>query len=156
MPHEHKFRAYTVWTGAAAGPTTNYQTYSREHTVAIDGKPTMTLSAAPAFRGSEALENPEDLLLAALSGCHLLSFLAVCVRLGIEVVAYTDECTATMAFQEGKMRFIETTLRPKVTVARAEDVERAQAAHERAAAECFIANSVRFPVHHEPETVAQD
>ncbi len=156
MSKEHRFRAHTVWTGAGKGSTTSYEAYSREYTVAVEGKPTVTGSAAGPFRGDEALPNPEDMLLAALSACHLLSFLAICARRGIEVLAYEDECTSTMTFHEGKMRFVEATLRPVVTVANPDQVERAQAAHAQANAECFIANSVRFPVHHEPTARVAD
>jgi len=93
--------------------------------------------------------------LAALSACHLLSYLALCALAGISVVAYEDECTATMAMKDGKMRIVETTLRPKVTLAAGSDVEKAESLHEKANGECFIANSVNFPVHHEAETVLE-
>jgi organic hydroperoxide reductase OsmC/OhrA len=154
MAREHHFRALTVWTGAAQGPTTDYESYSREYTVAIEGKPTLTGSSAGVFRGDESLPNPEDLLLAAVSSCHLLSYLAIAARAGVQVVGYEDECTATMTFKDGKMRIVEATLRPRVTVAAGTDLAATESFHHRANAECFIASSVNFPVHHEPVTVA--
>jgi len=151
MPREHLFRARTTWTGGRLGPTASYESYSREYTVEMDGKPTLTASAAKPYRGDEALHNPEDLLLAAVSACHMLSYLAECARAGVVVVAYEDECTATMTFKDGKMRIVEATLKPRVTVAPGTDVDKAEALHAPASDVCFIANSVNFPIHHFPE-----
>ncbi len=153
MAVEHHFRAHTVWTGASAGATAGYEAYSREYEVRMEGKPTLTGSAATPFRGDGSLPNPEDLLLAAVSACHLLSYLALCARAGIQVVAYEDEATALMTFRDGKMRIVEATLRPCVTLAPGSDVAKAEALHARANAECFIASSVNFPVHHQVTTV---
>lgn len=150
MAHEHFFRSRLEWTGAAQGPTADYESYSREYRVSIEGKPDLTGSAAVPFRGDGSLPNPEDLLLAAVSACHCLSYLALCARAGISVVAYEDDATAIMKFSEGKMRITEATLRPRVTLAPGSDEAKALALHERANAECFIASSVNFPVRHEP------
>jgi len=148
---EHPFKALITWSGAANGPTESYRSYSREYRVQIDGKPDLTASAASTFLGDASLHNPEDLLLAAIAGCHLLSYLAIVARQGIIVTGYTDEATATMAIKDGKMRFVEATLRPKVTVAPGTDIDKAEILHHQANQECFIANSVNFPVHHFPE-----
>ena len=153
MPHEHLFQAVTTWTGAVQGPTKSYETYSREYVVQIEGKAEIKGSAAVPFRGDGSLFNPEDLLLASVSACHMLSYLAIAARAGLVVVAYVDYATATMKFKDGKMRIVEATLRPIVTVATGTDLNRIQDFHHRANAECFIANSVNFPVFHEPETI---
>jgi organic hydroperoxide reductase OsmC/OhrA len=112
MAQEHHYRARTLWTGAAGGPTADYQGYSREYVVEIEGKPALAGSADPTFRGDPALCNPEDLLVAALSACHLLSYLALCARAGIGVVSYEDTATGTMTLYDGKVRFTEVTLHP--------------------------------------------
>ncbi len=151
MAQEHRFEAQVTWSGAAAGPAADYKTYSREYTVRIEGKPDLVGSSAPVYYGDGSVHNPEDLLLAAVAGCHLLSYLALAVRHGIQVLAYTDEATATMAIKDGKMRFVEATLRPKVTVAPGSDIEKAEILHHEASQQCFIANSVNFPVSHYPE-----
>lgn len=155
MPTEHHFRAKTIWTGAAQGATTDYASYSREYEFRVEGKPVLTGSAAGPFRGDESLHNPEDLLLAAVSACHMLSYFALCARAGIAVVAYEDDATALMTFRDGKMRIVEATLRPTVTLAPGTDLEKAEGLHGRANAECFIASSVNFPVHHEVTTQVQ-
>lgn len=156
MAHPHRYAATLTWTGAAQGPTRDYNVYSREYTVEIAGKPTMRGSADAAFRGDPALYNPEDLLLVALSACHMLSYLALGARLGVEILAYRDRATGTMGIlrQPGqkiaRLRFTEVMLYPEVTISAGSDADRALSLHEQAHAECFIANSVNFPVRHQP------
>ena len=150
---EHHYRTTVTWSGAAQGPARAYASYSREHTIAFDGKPELRGSADPAFRGDGTLVNPEDLLLASLSACHMLTYLALCAREGIAVVSYVDEASATMSERAGAGRFVRALLRPKVVVDDAR-VERALALHETASAECFISGSVNFPVEHEPVVTA--
>jgi organic hydroperoxide reductase OsmC/OhrA len=149
MAREHHFAARLVWTGATAGPTRTYDGYGRAWRVEVEGKPPLEGSADSVFRGDAARYNPEDLLVVALASCHMLSYLALCARAAIEVTAYEDQARGTMAIKDGKMRFVEVTLAPKVVIA-AGDVERAQALHAQAHAECFIANSVNFPVRNRP------
>jgi organic hydroperoxide reductase OsmC/OhrA len=149
MAQEHHFAARLVWTGAAQGSTKSYDSYSREYQIEMAGKPPLAGSADPKFRGDPRKHNPEDLLVAALSACHLLSYLHLCASAGIEVVAYEDDASGKMAIKDRRMRFVEVMLAPKVRVA-AGDLEKAKALHEDAHAACFIANSVNFPVLHTP------
>ena len=150
MSKMHHFACRTVWTGAAQGPTRDYDTYSRTYEVAIAGKPTLTGSSAGEFKGDESKHNPEDLLVIALSTCHMLSYLALAARAGIAVSAYVDETEGTMAIKDRRLRFTDVLLKPRVTVAAGTDLKRAEALHEKANEICFIANSVNFPVRHEP------
>jgi organic hydroperoxide reductase OsmC/OhrA len=145
----HRYAARVRWTGASGPPTTSYPDYDRGYVVEIDGKPALRGSADPHFRGDPSLHNPEDLLVAALSACHLLSYLALCARAGIAVVSYEDDARGEMTSIDGAIRFREVTLHPHVVVADAARADEALALHERAHAECFIANSVNFPVRHE-------
>ena len=145
----HRFAARLHWTGGASGPALDYATYSRDYVVEIDGKPALLGSADPHFRGDGALHNPEDLLVAALSACHLLSYLAQCSRAGIAVVAYDDDASGEMTLVDGKIRFREVMLRPRAAIADPARIDEAIALHERAHADCFIANSVNFPVRHD-------
>jgi organic hydroperoxide reductase OsmC/OhrA len=147
---EHLYEATLVWTGASAGSTMSYQSYSREYRIEFPGKPPLTGSADPTFLGDAKLHNPEDLLLAALSACHMLSYLALCAREKLLVRSYRDEAIGTMAIKDGKMRFVSVLLRPHVIIAEPDKLERAKALHSRAHAECFIANSVNFPVGNDP------
>ena len=155
MAGEHHYRLRTIWTGAAAGPTTSFEQYSRTYSVEIDGKPATTGSADPAFLGDPALPNPEDWLLAALSACHMLTYLAVCARARIQVIAYRDDATATMMEERGGGHFTEATLRPDVVIDDAGQLQKARALHTSAHKICFIANSVNFPVRHVAEVRAR-
>jgi organic hydroperoxide reductase OsmC/OhrA len=151
---DHHYAVRLTWTGAKAGGTRDYKTYSREYRADFDAKPSITGSADPAFRGDPALHNPEDMLVLALSSCHMLSYLALAALGGLEVVAYEDSASGTMQ-QEGRGgRFTEVVLRPRVRLAPGSDLARAEALHEEAHKTCFIANSVNFPVRHEAEIIA--
>ena len=145
----HEYSTRLIWTGAAHGPTKTYDTYSREYEYRSGGKPPLKGSADPHFLGDASLYNPEELLVMALSSCHLLSYLAECARGRIEVVSYEDDASGVMAVNDGRMRFTEVVLRPRVTISRAEDLERARRLHHRAHELCFIANSVNFEVRNE-------
>lgn len=142
------------WTGNRGTGTSGYRDYDRAVTLSIDGKPALAASSDKPFRGDPTRWNPEDLLLSALSECHLLSYLHACVTAGVVVVAYTDDATGTMREDgRGGGAFAEVVLRPRVVVAEESMREAAFEAHAQANAWCFIANSVNFPVRHEPTIV---
>ncbi len=147
---QHRYDVRTVWDGATAGPTRDYRSYSREYSIEIAGKPRLRASADTTFRGDAALHNPEDLFVAALSGCHLLSYLALCALKGVEVVAYQDDASGVMEEAGGSGSFSQVTLRPIVTIAARADTDLAATLHDEAHKICFVANSVNFPVLHEP------
>ena len=146
----HAFACRLVWTGAAKGGTTNYETYSRECRVDFAGKPSLRGTSAAAFRGDPALTNPEDLLVASLSMCHFLSYVALCAFKGVNVISYEDDALGTMERVEKTFKFTDVLLKPRVTIAPGSDPEVARSLHERAHHDCFIANSVNFPVRNEP------
>jgi len=131
------------------GDTSDYASYSRRYRVAIEGKPELVGSADPRFRGEAELWNPEDLLMAAVAGCHMLSYLALCARAGIRVVSYEDAAEGRLVFEGGGGQFEEIVLRPRVVIASG-DRGQAIALHARAGELCFIARSCNFPIRHEP------
>ncbi|GAC1420185.1 MAG: OsmC family protein [Candidatus Velthaea sp.] len=145
-PKPHRYAGIASWSGAADGMA-GYAGYSREWTFEMPGKPLLRGSADVTFRGDAGFYNPEDLLLCALSTCHMLSWLAECARADIVVASYRDEAAGTMSFAEGKMRFTEVLLHPAATIARG-DARKALELHERAHEGCFIASSVNFPVRY--------
>lgn len=150
MSAEHHYRARLAWEGNLGDGTSTYQGYGRQWRIRIDGKPDLVGTADPAFRGDRQKHNPEDLLLAALSSCHMLSYLALCARDGISVLSYTDEASAVMkTTPDGGGRFESVTLRPRVEIADESREARAMELHEKAHSLCFIASSVSFPVGHE-------
>lgn len=142
---EHHFACRIRWAGGADGGTRDYASYTRDYEVMIEGKAPLAASSDRAFRGDGSKPNPEDMLVAALAGCHMLTYLAECARAGIEVVAYEDQASGRMTVEEGRMRFTEVTLAPRVRIASG-DLEKAQDLHVTAHDHCFIANSVNFPV----------
>jgi organic hydroperoxide reductase OsmC/OhrA len=149
---EHRYETRLSWADPAG--TADYRTYSREHEVVAPGRPVLVGSADRAFRGDPARWNPELLLLAALSECHLLSYLSFCARAGVVVTAYEDRASGTMQQEGMGGRFTEVVLRPSVTVAEASMIDEAVTLHDPAHEACFIASSVSFPVRHEPKVVA--
>jgi organic hydroperoxide reductase OsmC/OhrA len=149
-----KQKVYTVqitWTGNRGSGTSSYRAYSRSHEIHADGKPVIAGSSDPVFRGDPTRYNPEEMLVAALSACHMLWYLHLCADAGIIVEAYTDEPIGTMIeTEDGGGHFTGVTLRPRVTVQSGADLERAAELHDQAHHLCFIANSVNFPVRCEP------
>jgi organic hydroperoxide reductase OsmC/OhrA len=156
MSRVHRYEATLNWTGAAKGPAENYAGYSRDYDVTIPGKPVIHGSADATFRGDPSRHNPEDLQVIALSACHMLTYLAVCTRGGIKVLSYEDHADGQMELLDGKVRFTRVTLRPRVVIDRTSDPQRAKELHEQAHEECFVANSVNFPVGHEAEIVVAE
>lgn len=149
----HHYRVRVKWTGNRGSGTSHYRDYGREHVVSAAGKADIPGSADPTFHGNPERWNPEELLLTALSQCHMLSYLHVAVKNGVTVVAYSDDATGTM--EQGKPdggRFTSATLRPHVTIADPAQVELAASLHAEAARQCFIAASVNFSVGHEAVT----
>ncbi|MFD9702295.1 OsmC family protein [Lentzea sp. NPDC059081] len=147
----HQYEVDVVWTGNTGDGTSGYQAYERAHEVMVEGKPTIPGSSDPSFRGDRGRYNPEELLVASLSQCHMLWYLHLASVNGVVVTAYRDHATGTMAeHPDGSGRFTEVTLNPVVSVADPGTREKAQALHEKAHALCFIAASVNFPVRHEP------
>ncbi|HET7780912.1 MULTISPECIES: OsmC family protein [Micrococcaceae] len=153
--HEHRYELTVRWTGNSGSGTASYRGYSRDHDILIPGLPVLKGSADPTFHGDRERYNPEQLLLAALAQCHMLSFLHVAVKHGVVVTDYRDEAFGLMTLnRDGSGQFERVTLRPHVTVADAAQVELAGQLHHEANQLCFIARSVNFPVEHEPVTVA--
>ncbi|MFS8084047.1 MAG: OsmC family protein [Acidobacteriota bacterium] len=151
MSREHSYSVSVRWTGNTGAGTSSFRGYKRDHEVSVSGKPPIPASSDPNFRGDKARYNPEELLVASLSACHMLWYLHLCSESGIVVTNYHDEATGAMVeTDDGGGHFTEVTLRPAVKVAGGADVELARRLHDRAHHLCFIANSVNFPVHCEP------
>lgn len=151
MSGQHNYAVTIKWTGNTGDGTSSYRGYERSHLIIIDGKIDIAASSDPTFRGDKSRHNPEELLVAALSSCHMLSFLYECARAGIVVTDYIDHAQGTMIeTPDGGGHFTEVTLSPEVTVKEKEMIEKANELHHNAGKLCFIANSVNFPVNHRP------
>ena len=147
----HSYAVRVTWTGNQGTGTSGYRDYSRDHDVSADGPPTIDGSSDPAFRGDRARWNPELELTASLSQCHMLWYLHLCAEAGVAVLGYTDQASGSMEeAADGGGRFTEVVLRPRVIVATQDMADAAKRLHADASAKCYIANSVNFPVMHEP------
>ena len=150
MHSEHHFALSVEWIGNRGSGTSGYRDYGREGVVTAPQKTPIDASAARVFHGNAERWNPEELLIAALAECHMLSYLHCAVRHGVTVTAYRDEPTGTMVQEGNGGHFTEVTLRPRVTLADPSQRELADSLHAEASENCFIAASVNFPVRHAP------
>lgn len=149
----HRYPVEVRWTGNRGSGTQSYQGYGRDHEIRVAGKPVIAGSADPAYRGDAGRHNPEDLLVGALSACHMLWYLHLAADAGVVVTAYVDAAEGTLAADASGGQFSEVVLRPQVTVSAASDTARAAALHEDAHRACYIARSMNFPVRCEPRIV---
>lgn len=157
MNGQHSYNLTVKWTGNKGTGTSSYKAFERSHTIIVNNKVELLGSSDPAFRGDRTKHNPEELLVASLSSCHLLWYLHLCAEAGIIVVDYVDNATGIMMeTSNGGGHFTEVTLNPIVIVTENSMVEKANELHKKANELCFIANSVNFPVHHKPTSKILD
>lgn len=154
MAQEHRFACHTVWRGSMGDPV-DPKAWKRDYAVEMAGKPDISGSTSAAFFGDDSRHNPEDLLIAALSSCHMLSFLSASARARLRIVAYEDRAEAVLSLVERNFRFTGATLRPRITLAREEDLPKAREMNELARKLCFVANAVNFPVRDEAEFLVE-
>ena len=144
MPEQtHTYSVTVTWHGE----TDRRSSYSRDHVIAVDGKVDLAASSGMAKLANHQLHNPEDLLVASLSSCHMLWYLALCAKAGVVVTNYVDTASGEMAeARDGSGRFTSVVLRPVITLAAGSDEAVANALHHEAHEKCFVAQSVNFPV----------
>ena len=146
MARVHSYAATVRWTGNRGQGTASYAGYDRTHEIEIDGKPVILGSADAAFRGDADRWNPEDMLLSAISTCHMLWFLHLASEAGWVVERYADHATGQMEMNpDGSGQFTSATLHPVVAISGG-DPERLDSLHHRAHEMCFIARSLNFEV----------
>jgi organic hydroperoxide reductase OsmC/OhrA len=151
MSRQHLYKATIKWTGNNGKGTDNYSNYERSHLIVIENKPDILGSSDPAFRGDKTKHNPEDLLVSSCSSCHMLWYLHLCSEAGVIVTDYIDNSTGIMIeTSNGGGKFTEVILNPIVIVSEPHMIDKANELHKKANELCFIANSVNFPVRHNP------
>ena len=153
----HTYAIRTKWTGNDGEGTSTYRSYRRDHEMMAEGKvQSIPGSSMPMFRGDGSRYNPEELLVAALSSCHMLWYLHLAADAGIVVVDYQDGAVGAMRENpDGSGEFADVVLNPAVTITDEARVAEAEALHERAHSMCFIASSVKFPVMARPTTMVR-
>jgi organic hydroperoxide reductase OsmC/OhrA len=151
---QHTYEVQVDWTGNDGEGTKTYQGYRRDHSIACKGKPQIQGSSDPGFRGDRSRYNPEELLVASLSSCHMLWYLHLCSVNHVTVLDYRDAASGVLQEgNDGSGEFVQVTLRPTVKVSPGVEQARAFALHNEAHRLCFIARSVRFPVEIVPEII---
>jgi len=135
-----------------ATPDFVYETYDRDHAVAFGGGSTIAASSAAEFRGRRELPNPEEMFVASLSSCHMLTFLAIAARKRLVVDAYEDDAVGYLTeVGDRKLWVSRVTLRPRIRFASPVDPAQLRRMHELSHRGCFIASSVRTVVEVEVE-----
>lgn len=153
--NQHHFEINVNWTGNRGTGTSGYKAYGRDHSVTAVGLPTLLGSADRVFHGDRDRWNPEQLLITALSQCHMLSYLHVAASHGVVITKYEDSASGTLVMNaDGSGQISLVTLHPDIAVAEPAMEALALSLHAEAASKCFIARSVNFPVHHEPGVLA--
>jgi len=149
MAGTHRYTATVEWTGNTGDGTRTYRSYERAHVISVAGKPPIPGSSDPAFRGDAGRWNPEDLLVASLSTCHMLTFLAIASRRRFTVDSYEDEAVGRMTKNHaGKLWVSHVILRPRVAFSGERKPTKDEMAdmHHLAHENCFIALSVKTDV----------
>jgi len=153
---KHHYQVVNRWTGNQGKGTADYKAYSRSHEISAPGKSaTIPGSSDPLFRGEKTRYNPEELLVSALSACHMLWALHYCADAGIVVTEYVDEASGEMVDRpDGSGEFAWVVLRPRMVITDASRIEDALAIHEKVHDVCAMARSGNFPVDCEPTATA--
>jgi organic hydroperoxide reductase OsmC/OhrA len=153
---QHSYEVRVEWTGNDGAGTRTYKGYRRDHAIRCEGKPQIPGSSDPGFRGDRSRYNPEELLVASLSACHMLWYLHLCATNHIVVVEYCDKASGVMRENEdGSGEFARVVLRPEVKLHPGAERAKALELHHEAHRLCFIARSMNFPVDVTPEIVEE-
>lgn len=151
MNREHHYSLTIKWTGNKGSGTSGYRDYARNHTVMVDQKEEIKCSSDPVFLGDKTKYSPEELMVAAVAGCHMLWYLHLCADSGIIVEDYLDHPVGTLIeYSDGSGHFTNITLQPVITVTDKSVIDKANELHKRANELCFIANSCNFIINHKP------
>jgi organic hydroperoxide reductase OsmC/OhrA len=148
----HEYRILNQWSGNLGTGTSTYRAYSRNHELSGEKKSApIAGSSDPAYRGDATRYNPEELMLSALSACHMLWVLHLCADAGIVITEYTDEAKGEMIeHPDGSGEFTRVILHPHMTITDSARISDATAIHDRAHHFCAMARSVNFTVEHQP------
>lgn len=151
MANEHRFEGTLDWDGQPDSLPLDYDHYNRTARLEFGGGARITASSPSIFKGDDSLPNPETLMMASLMQCHFLTFMAVAIKAGVAVAAYRDRAVGRLGLKDGKMRYLEVVLRPRVGLVDLAQAARLGALHEKAHHNCFMSNSVNFPVRVKPD-----
>jgi organic hydroperoxide reductase OsmC/OhrA len=152
---DHRYKTFLHWSAGGGEGTKTYKSFARTHRITAKTKAGADKPAIVATSAFHSLDhyNPDEMLLASLSSCHMLWYLHLCSEAGVVVVDYRDEAELILRLDaKGEGKVESATLRPRVTITSG-DPELARALHKDAHKKCFVANSVNFPVGCEAEII---
>lgn len=132
------------------GQDFNYETYDRTYMITFSGGENIQASNPKDYFGKSELPNPEELLVSALSGCYMQTFLAVACKNGYIIDSYLDEAIGiTNKNERGKISVTEITLHPKIKFggSKLPDDDTVNKMREKAHENCFISNSINSHVN---------
>lgn len=151
MTIKHDFKSHIIWTGNTGNGAKSFSDYKRTWDIASPGKQVVHCSNDPRLGGDATKFNPEDLLISALSSCHMLWYLHLASEAGIVVTEYSDKPLGHGESQsDASGQFVGATLRPYITLGPRADLELAEKLHHEVHKYCFIARSINFPVTFKP------
>ncbi len=152
--------SYPASATQALPPATDY---SRDSALQSEGKSSVAASSPALYGGDPGRYNPEELMLMSLAQCHMLTYLSIAAKKQLKILRYEDRAVGQLGVGkmggigiEGKISLQQVTLHPRVTVPKGTNLDDARNIHIKAHANCFMANSVNFPVTTEPEMVEAD
>lgn len=154
---EHHYKTTVEWTGNLGKGTSDYKSYERDHIIYVDGKPAIPGTSEVSIESNKTRYNPEEMLLASISACHMMWYLFLCAKNNIVVTAYIDKATGTMvSTADGGGHFTEALLMPVITIKHTIDEKLLQQLHHEANKLCYIASSCNFPVKHNATYVFEE
>lgn len=153
---DHKYKTFLYWSAEGGEGTKTYRSFARTHHITAKTKAGTEKPAIVVTSAFHSLDhyNPDEMLLASLSSCHMLWYLHLCSENGVVVTDYRDEAELVLRLDaKGEGKVEAATLHPRVQISSG-DPEVARALHKDAHKKCFVANSVNFLVGCEPEIIA--
>jgi organic hydroperoxide reductase OsmC/OhrA len=141
----HQFPVRLRWEGSTATAE-----YTRNAIAGAPGKHVVQMSAGGGYGGDDTRWNPEDLFGASIATCHMLTFLALAKKVGIDVRGYDEEATVTLDTVDRVTRVTKVRLAPRIRIAAGGDEAKARVMFEKAHKYCFVANSTTAEIEMEP------
>jgi organic hydroperoxide reductase OsmC/OhrA len=138
-----KMKSFTYHTSVAG-------VEGRTASLRSDGKPALRVTSPPEFGGGPGVWTPEDLFVAAIEVCLMLTFVGIAAKRGLPFANYESKAEGLLAWEEGSYRFTRVVVSPSITLFDDHSMAAAREIIERAHATCLVANSVSCEVVVEP------
>jgi len=121
-------------------------TEQRKGVISSAGKPDIQVATPPEFKGHDGIWSPEDLFVASVNTCVMMTFLAMAERAGLAFTSYESAAEGKLELVEGKLQFTAITLKPAITLPANADAAKAKELMEKAEENCLVSNSIKARV----------